>query len=648
MSRNVASEEHGIITKNMENKALVSYLDNYISEESPNFAVLIDGKWGSGKTYFIKNYYLERAHPKTKNPIKDTSLYVSLSGCSSVKDLEERTFKALIQLGSGEPSELSIVAFEYFSKLGIESILDSKSDPNLVNLLSRFWQWATCKTKKKAFDIRIKKIDVVIFDDFERVENLPMRKLVGFLNQYIEHDNKKVILVADTSEISKPKSFRKFKEKIIGQELAFTQDLDYIIELHLDEYGLNDDSSLAPTIRSSIHNVMRSCDDENINLRTLSRIFYDIKSIKTHLDLGSLNIEYLFEHIFTLRLHLNSGEFGVDDLRKLSNYKYRTSFTVDADDTSENDNDNDSELLSKLFKEKLKIFFDKESFLFFHHFFKHGTLPDGSNVIEKYYSHQSEPSWVKLWHVWDFSSEETLIEEFNLLWIAVKLGDFDTAGDLLQIFGISRKLLKSGLIQINDFKEDAEAAINTLSDQQIEEFVARRSMLSDAYGRYGIHESDSEEYKEFEKAVSRKIKKHKVEQLHLFLKLALENVSESDMTPLENLSRKHRNKLNSFWWGNSLVEDPILDENFAEGLFNVVKNYTPSKLSDLMSILEERYRYFSPDSPFIEGEKQFLVKLNSLFIDQFLNEGVVNNLRFEFVQKDLKKIIDKLMTQEAK
>ena len=37
------------------NTQLISYLDEYLQMQTPQFAVMITGKWGCGKTYFIKN-----------------------------------------------------------------------------------------------------------------------------------------------------------------------------------------------------------------------------------------------------------------------------------------------------------------------------------------------------------------------------------------------------------------------------------------------------------------------------------------------------------------------------------------------------------------------------------------------------------------
>lgn len=38
------------------NLHIVNYLDSYIENENSKFAVMIDGEWGTGKSYFIEKY----------------------------------------------------------------------------------------------------------------------------------------------------------------------------------------------------------------------------------------------------------------------------------------------------------------------------------------------------------------------------------------------------------------------------------------------------------------------------------------------------------------------------------------------------------------------------------------------------------------
>ena len=74
------------------NNHIVKYLDYYVSLQTPpNFAILLRGRWGSGKSWFVKKYIKD--HNK-KN--KDSKfLYVSLYGISSTAEIEDAFFKEL-------------------------------------------------------------------------------------------------------------------------------------------------------------------------------------------------------------------------------------------------------------------------------------------------------------------------------------------------------------------------------------------------------------------------------------------------------------------------------------------------------------------------------------------------------------------------
>ena len=66
------------------NTNIRSYLDKYINYENPQFAVMLTGKWGCGKTYFIKDWIrsVELLKEKKYKPI-----YISLYGIHSLAEL---------------------------------------------------------------------------------------------------------------------------------------------------------------------------------------------------------------------------------------------------------------------------------------------------------------------------------------------------------------------------------------------------------------------------------------------------------------------------------------------------------------------------------------------------------------------------------
>ena len=67
---------------------LIGEIKKYIKNDRINYAVLIDGEWGSGKTYFIKRNYIDK-HP-------DTTLYISLYGLKSKDEINKKIYYEII------------------------------------------------------------------------------------------------------------------------------------------------------------------------------------------------------------------------------------------------------------------------------------------------------------------------------------------------------------------------------------------------------------------------------------------------------------------------------------------------------------------------------------------------------------------------
>lgn len=44
----------------LNNKEIIEVLEEYINNPKKQYAILIDGEWGCGKTHFIKNEYIKK------------------------------------------------------------------------------------------------------------------------------------------------------------------------------------------------------------------------------------------------------------------------------------------------------------------------------------------------------------------------------------------------------------------------------------------------------------------------------------------------------------------------------------------------------------------------------------------------------------
>ena len=52
---------------NLTEKTIINTVMDYIEENIYNYAVMIDGDWGSGKTYFIKKKLIPKINVKYKD-----------------------------------------------------------------------------------------------------------------------------------------------------------------------------------------------------------------------------------------------------------------------------------------------------------------------------------------------------------------------------------------------------------------------------------------------------------------------------------------------------------------------------------------------------------------------------------------------------
>lgn len=141
---------------------------DYAKDKSTEYAILITGEWGSGKTYFWK----EIISPALKNDLKRDSLYVSLYGVTSASEIDKLLFFA-------QHPMFKHGMFEAFARLG-------------ETALSAF------KIKLPTDGLKANISDhILCFDDLERADPKAIPQLLGRINSYVEHDNLKVIIICE-------------------------------------------------------------------------------------------------------------------------------------------------------------------------------------------------------------------------------------------------------------------------------------------------------------------------------------------------------------------------------------------------------------------------------------------------------------------
>lgn len=262
------------------NENIKHYLFRYTENPDPQYAVMLKGKWGCGKTHFVNKWISEYTAQQKAGQYVISPIYVSLYGLNSTKQITKAIDKVLHPLLYSKGAEFTKKLFKIAGKVVLKTSLDWNGDAKEDASFEAALDSLSILSSK---DSDIKGAKLIIFDDIERCM-VDMKELLGFINAFVEHASCHVILVGDDThlkEISK-KTLAEFSEKTVGREFEILPDIDAAIDVFLHK-----DLPLVDWIRGQkalIVDIFRAtrCN----NLRILRQCLYDFSNM-----LGELEIE---------------------------------------------------------------------------------------------------------------------------------------------------------------------------------------------------------------------------------------------------------------------------------------------------------------------------------------------------------------------
>lgn len=240
----------------ISDKDVIKQILEYVKEKRYNQAILIDGEWGAGKTYFVKTKLLKQI--KEKMPDKKI-YYISLYGVSSPEQIIDEIYSSMIgefienKLGEnkGRIFEKGIVLTSKLIAAGLKYFNIEKEElPNIS-------------------DLKDIENSIIVFDDLERCE-VEINQTLGVINNLVEHNDIKVILVANQKEIGK---------------MNFSKDLPHKYQTVLDARLMLDENEVKT-------NLEKTCTKEQLIKRAEQLFFEDTFYKKVKEKLIGLTISY--------------------------------------------------------------------------------------------------------------------------------------------------------------------------------------------------------------------------------------------------------------------------------------------------------------------------------------------------------------------
>jgi len=254
---------------------LVDSILDYVRADYTDYAIMLNGEWGSGKTYFWNNKIKNKIESLQFNGRKYTTIYMSLYGISNLEDISKKIFIETTQLMDKNMKKFmeanNQTSIPEYAKTGLD--------------MANFFGVTQNGDKLDYGNFFTTDDKVLCFDDLERA-NVDVIDILGYINNFVEHDHIKTIIICNEKELAmklkssnlemktfiatyileqegdlvkadkplvekinekieyvfdKANDYERIKEKLIGETFEYAPKFNYIINGLLMRYESNPD-----------------------------------------------------------------------------------------------------------------------------------------------------------------------------------------------------------------------------------------------------------------------------------------------------------------------------------------------------------------------------------------------------------------------
>ncbi len=233
---------------------LVESILDYVRADYTDYAVMINGEWGSGKTYFWNHKIKNKIESLQLNGKNYTTIYMSLYGISNLEEISKKIFIETSQLMDKNLKK-------YMGAHGQTTIPEyAKTGLDMANFFG-----VTKNGEKVDYEKFFSTDDKVLcFDDLERA-NVDVVDILGYINNFVEHDHIKTIIICNEKELA-----TKFKSSNIEMKTFIAT---YLLDKQND-LAKSDEKPMVEKIRDKIEYVFDNANDyERIKEKLIGETF---------------------------------------------------------------------------------------------------------------------------------------------------------------------------------------------------------------------------------------------------------------------------------------------------------------------------------------------------------------------------------------
>ena len=278
---------------------------SYSQEIDTDYALLINGVWGSGKTYYVLNNF-----SKLLGTINKKLIYISLNGCDDINNIKKKIAFQLIMDNIPIKRKINIEWMEHMFEIGKE--IQFYNTHIYLNIFKYIQDYCLSKyLNTNNFHDKI-----LVFDDLERIsEKIHIKDILGSIYDSYIRKGIKVFFIVDETKIQDNKQFNEIKEKYIRYTILFSPDYkNQINDFIKNKYQNN--SSQEYLIKNFDFLIECLTVYQINNLRTISFIFDNFIKILQIVNNNFINKyrETIFKVILAISNSYKKGDITINNL----------------------------------------------------------------------------------------------------------------------------------------------------------------------------------------------------------------------------------------------------------------------------------------------------------------------------------------------
>ncbi len=418
------------------NKHIEDYLQYYCDPSHAfDYAVMLKGDWGSGKTFLINRFLAERA--KSGAP---KNLSVSLYGLTSFRQiddaLERQLHPVLSSKGMKIATTLARGALKGVFKIDLTG--DGKDELTIDSHLPEFNILEYFKIPKEC---------LIVFDDLERC-SIPVPDVLGYINAFVEHEGFKVIIIANENEILKREIGRypEIKEKLIGQTLEVRSTAKFAIQ---EFFTLIENQRTRIFLEKNVDTVLllHSQTGKN-NLRILKHALWDFERLATCFSVKHWEndeaVGIVFRVVLALSFQTRSGSLKEEQFAEFRLGRIRRYLGAKSGEAA-----GAADELLKLFPsvdfDQTIVSCDLLKAFFFDGWLSPAQIRGQLDQSPYFAAPGTQPEWKTAWYIWDadddaYNKVVAKVEE------QFKQRAFEAPGEILHVFDLRLLFCEIGTI----------------------------------------------------------------------------------------------------------------------------------------------------------------------------------------------------------